>query len=143
MRKQERRPQAFLENAAQLERMATSGRLAARCLSCIARQVRPGMATHEIHDLQMDLAREHGATPAPLNDRGFPKSICTSVNEVVCHGIPGRRRLLEGDIVGVDHGRIPRAHGAERHRRLGAAGALEPIRLDRPSVTVAVENDFS
>lgn len=102
MLQQERGSDVLLKSAAQLERMAAAGRLAARCLSWIVRQVSPGMTTDEIHDLQMQFARDHGVTPAPLDYQGFPKSICTSVNDVVCHGIPGARKLAEGDIIGVD-----------------------------------------
>ena len=60
------------------------------------------MTTEELDDLVFDFAMSHDATPAPLNYRGFPKSICTSVNHVVCHGIPGPRALKEGDIVNID-----------------------------------------
>ncbi len=102
MLKQARRPDVTLKNPSQLADMAAAGRLAAECLAWIVRQVAPGMTTEEIHDLQMQFARKHGVTPAPLDYRGFPKSICTSVNEVVCHGIPGPRKLAEGDIIGVD-----------------------------------------
>ncbi len=102
MLKQARQPDLHRKNATQLEKMVAAGRLAARCLSWIVRQVTPGMTTDEIHELQMQFAREHGVTPAPLDYRGFPKSICTSLNEVVCHGIPGTRKLVEGDIIGVD-----------------------------------------
>ena len=83
--------------------MKAAGRLAARCLEWIVHRIQPGMTTQELDDMQMDFARRHGALPAPLNYRGFPKSICTSVNEVICHGIPSPRTVLrEGDIVGVD-----------------------------------------
>jgi methionyl aminopeptidase len=64
--------------------------------------VRPGITTGELDRLCHDFTLDHGAIPAPLNYRGFPKSICTSVNHVVCHGIPGERRLMEGDILNID-----------------------------------------
>ncbi|KAJ1618535.1 peptidase M24, structural domain-containing protein, partial [Pavlovales sp. CCMP2436] len=64
--------------------------------------VRPGVTTDEIDRVVHDATIEAGAYPAPLNYRTFPKSVCTSVNEVVCHGIPDDRELLDGDIVNVD-----------------------------------------
>jgi methionyl aminopeptidase len=64
--------------------------------------VRPGVTTEQLDDLIVEFALDHGAIPAPLNYRGFPKSICTSINHVVCHGIPGPKPLREGDIVNID-----------------------------------------
>jgi len=87
----------------ELEGMRRAGRLASECLHWITQQVEPGMTTQDIDDLQMQFADEHNARPAPLNYKGFPKSICTSINEVVCHGIPSSGVILEeGDIVGID-----------------------------------------
>jgi len=92
-----------LKNAANLEAMRRAGRLAAECLEWIAGQVEPGMSTLDIDDLQMQFVKKHGVVPAPLGYRGFPRSICTSVNEVICHGIPRRDVVLrEGDIIGID-----------------------------------------
>lgn len=92
-----------IKNERALGAMRDAGRLASRCLAWILGEVTPGMATLDIDDLQTQFAREHGVTPAPLGYRGFPRSICTSVNEVICHGIPDRRVVLrEGDIVGID-----------------------------------------
>jgi methionyl aminopeptidase len=82
--------------------MRAAGRLAAETLDMIYPHVRPGVTTAELDRLCHEFIVEHGATPAPLNYRGFPKSICTSVNHVVCHGIPGPRRLERGDIVNID-----------------------------------------
>ncbi len=87
----------------ELDDMVRAGRLAAECLQWICDQVVPGMATQDIDDLQMQFARKHQVVPAPLNYKGFPKSICTSVNEVICHGIPSPDHILrEGDVVGID-----------------------------------------
>jgi methionyl aminopeptidase len=92
-----------IKNERALAAMRDAGRLASRCLAWILGEVRPGMTTLDIDDLQTQFAREHGVVPAPLGYRGFPRSICTSVNEVICHGIPDRRVVLrEGDIVGID-----------------------------------------
>ena len=91
-----------LHGPADFEAMRRAGRLAAETLDFITPHVRPGVTTEELDRLCHDFIVEHGAIPAPLNYRGFPKSICTSVNHVVCHGIPGPKRLREGDIVNID-----------------------------------------
>jgi methionyl aminopeptidase len=82
--------------------MRAAGRLAAETLDMITAHVRPGVTTATLDDLCHRFITDHGAVPAPLNYRGFPKSICTSINHVVCHGIPGERRLDEGDILNID-----------------------------------------
>jgi len=82
--------------------MRVAGRLAAEALDMIASHVRPGVTTATLDSLCHDFIQAHGATPAPLNYRGFPKSICTSINHVVCHGIPGERRLIDGDVLNID-----------------------------------------
>jgi methionyl aminopeptidase len=82
--------------------MRNAGRLAAETLDFITPHVRPGVTTDEIDRLCHGFIVDHGAIPAPLNYRGFPRSICTSVNHVVCHGIPGDRRLMDGDILNID-----------------------------------------
>jgi methionyl aminopeptidase len=76
--------------------------LAAETLDMIGRHVVPGVTTETLDRLCHDFILAHNATPAPLNYRGFPKSICTSINHVVCHGIPGNRRLEDGDILNID-----------------------------------------
>ena len=82
--------------------MRKAGRLAAEVLDFITPHVEPGVTTDELDRLCHDFIVDHGAIPAPLNYRGFPRSICTSVNHVVCHGIPGDRKLEDGDIVNID-----------------------------------------
>ena len=82
--------------------MRAAGRLAAETLDMIAAHVRPGITTGALDKLCHDFILAHGAIPAPLNYRGFPKSICTSINHVVCHGIPGDRRLIAGDVLNID-----------------------------------------
>jgi methionyl aminopeptidase len=88
-------PEAF-------EGMRRAGALAAATLDFVTAHVRPGVTTGELDRLCHDFVADHGGVSAPLNYRGFPKSICTSVNHVVCHGIPGDRRLMEGDILNID-----------------------------------------
>ncbi len=82
--------------------MRAAGRLAAETLDMIGPHVVPGVTTARLDALCHEFMLAHGAVPAPLNYRGFPKSICTSINHVVCHGIPGERRLVEGDVVNID-----------------------------------------
>ena len=82
--------------------MRRAGRLAAEVLDLITPSVVPGVTTGELDRICHDHIVLHGAIPAPLNYRGFPKSICTSVNHVVCHGIPGDKRLEDGDIINID-----------------------------------------
>jgi methionyl aminopeptidase len=82
--------------------MRAAGRLTAEALDMIAAHVRPGVSTGLLDRLCHDFIVSHGAVPAPLNYRGYPKSICTSINHVVCHGIPGERLLEDGDILNID-----------------------------------------
>jgi methionyl aminopeptidase len=87
----------------EIERMRVAGRLAAQVLVMIEPFVKAGVTTEELDRICHDyIVNELKAIPAPLNYRGFPKSICTSVNHVVCHGIPGDRRLRDGDIINID-----------------------------------------
>jgi len=86
----------------EIEKMRPACRHAADTLIMIEPLIRPGMTTDDINDLVHDFTIKAGAVPAPLNYHGFPKSVCTSVNHVVCHGIPGNKKLKAGDIVNVD-----------------------------------------
>ncbi len=91
-----------IHDAADFAPMRKAGRLAAEVLDFITPHVKPGVTTDTLDRLCHGFIVDHGAIPAPLNYRGFPRSICTSVNHVVCHGIPGERRLEEGDILNID-----------------------------------------
>src|SRR3990167_8370431 len=87
----------------EIEKMRVAGRLAADVLEMIGEHVKPGVTTEELDRLCHDyIVNVQQAIPAPLNYKGFPKSICTSVNHVVCHGIPNEKTLKEGDIVNID-----------------------------------------
>jgi methionyl aminopeptidase len=87
----------------EIAKMRVAGRLAAEVLEMIGEYVRPGVTTEELDRICHEyIVNRQGAIPAPLNYRGFPKSICTSVNHQVCHGIPGNKRLKRGDIVNID-----------------------------------------
>ena len=94
---------AILKTAEQIEKIKESARLNTAVLDEVAKHIRIGMSTAEIDDIVYTFTKEHGGIPAPLNYQGFPKSVCTSVNEVVCHGIPSEDEILEeGDIINVD-----------------------------------------
>ena len=95
--------QIRIHNAADFEGMRKAGRLAAETLDAVTPHVRPGVTTEELDRICHDFILAHDAIPAPLGYRGFPKSICTSVNHVVCHGIPSTaKRLADGDILNID-----------------------------------------
>eukprot|EP00727_Mastigamoeba_balamuthi_P001985 m51a1_g11784 putative methionine aminopeptidase (400) ;mRNA; f:295926-297299 len=91
-----------VKNAEQILGMREAGRVAREVIDIAGRAVKPGVTTDEIDRIVHEATVERGAYPSPLNYRGFPKSVCTSVNEVICHGIPDKRELQEGDIVNVD-----------------------------------------
>ena len=98
------RNQIKLHSAAEFEAMRKAGRLAAEVLDYITPHVVPGVSTGHLDSLCHDYIVDHGAIPAPLNYRGFPKSICTSINHVVCHGIPDdAKKLKEGDSLSLIH----------------------------------------
>ncbi|MDF1585779.1 type I methionyl aminopeptidase [Marinimicrococcus flavescens] len=96
------RPQVPLLGRDGLAAMRRAGRLAAATLDMIGAEVATGVATDRLDTLCHDFIRDHGARPAPLGYQGYPRATCISVGEVVCHGIPGPRRLAEGDIVNID-----------------------------------------
>jgi len=92
-----------IKTADEIDKMRVAGRLAAQVLEMIESHVHPGVTTGELDRICHDfIVNEQQAIPAPLNYRGFPKSICTSVNHQVCHGIPSNKRLKKGDIVNID-----------------------------------------
>lgn len=84
------------------EGMRAAGHLAASALDLMAEHVKPGVSTARLDEIAFEFAMDNNAHPAPLYYRGFPKSICTSLNHVVCHGIPGDKPMREGDIVNID-----------------------------------------
>jgi methionyl aminopeptidase len=91
-----------VKDADTIERMRAAGRLAGQALAEVAKHIAPGVATDALDSIGHEFLCDHGAYPSTLGYRGFPKSLCTSVNEVICHGIPDSRELVEGDIVNVD-----------------------------------------
>jgi len=133
------------------EGMRRAGRLAAETLDFIGPHVQPGVTTGVLDRLCHEFIVDHGAIPAPLGYRGFPKSICTSVNHVVCHGIPGDKRLEPGDILNIDvttimdgwHGDTSRmfvvGQAAVKARKLidvTYEAMMRGIRVVRPGATV-------
>lgn len=93
----------LIKTPAQIEGIRRSGEINTAVLDLVEREIHAGMSTEEIDKLVYDFTVSQGAIPAPLNYEGFPKSVCTSINEVVCHGIPSEFEILEeGDIVNVD-----------------------------------------
>jgi methionyl aminopeptidase len=125
-----------VKTAREIEHMRTVGRMAAETLHAVGSIIRAGLTTEEINDFVHRDTLRQGARPAPLNYLGFPKSVCTSVNHVVCHGIPGPSEAGRGDIINVDvthlyqgfHGIppprftwVPRARTRRRSRKLPAA----------------------
>ncbi|HLS72176.1 MAG TPA: type I methionyl aminopeptidase [Actinomycetaceae bacterium] len=99
-------PQPFtgseVNDAETIERIRRTARLSAQALEHVGAAVRPGITTDELDRIGHEFAVEHGAYPSSLGYRGFPKGLCTSVNEVVCHGIPDSTVLQDGDIVNID-----------------------------------------
>ena len=91
-----------VKDAETIERMRTAGRIAAEALAEAGRAVAPGVTTEEVDRIGHEYLLDHGAYPSTLGYRGFPKSLCTSVNEVICHGIPDSRPIEDGDIVNID-----------------------------------------
>ncbi|MEM6383836.1 MAG: type I methionyl aminopeptidase [Pseudomonadota bacterium] len=95
-------PQIRLFGPEAFEGMHRAGQLTATILDQITDLIKPGVTTQQIDDAVMDFARENGAVPATLNYRGYTKASCTSINHVVCHGIPNTKPLRQGDIINVD-----------------------------------------
>jgi methionyl aminopeptidase len=95
--------QVTIKTPSEIAAMRVACRLAAETLREAGKLVKPGITTEDINEFVHEYTIKHNAIPAPLNYRGFPKSVCTSLNEVVCHGIPSRKDVLrEGDIINID-----------------------------------------
>ncbi|HUO23705.1 MAG TPA: type I methionyl aminopeptidase [Caulobacteraceae bacterium] len=125
-----RTSQIKVHGADGFEGMRRAGKIAAECLDMLVPHVQPGVLTDYLDTLAREFALDHGALPACLFYRGYPKTVCISANHVVCHGIPGERALREGDIINIDvtvvvdgwHGDTSRMYGvgevSPRARRL-------------------------
>ena len=90
------------KDAELVEKMRDAGRIAARAMAAAAAVIAPGVTTDRLDAVAHEYLLDHGAYPSPLGYKAFPKSVCTSVNEVICHGIPDARPLSDGDIVNID-----------------------------------------
>ncbi len=110
----------YLRDRREIEAIGAAAKLVARTLDMLGREVRPGVTTAELDRLAETFIRDHGGRPAFKGYRGFPASICPSVNEEVVHAIPGGRRLAEGDLVGVDV-------GVEMHGFYGDSARTFPV----------------
>lgn len=107
----------LIKTPEQIEGIKQAGKLNTAVLDEVAKNIREGMSTLEIDKIVYDYTTQHGGTPAPLNYEGFPKSVCTSINEVVCHGIPKEEDILqEGDIINVDCTTILNGYFADASR---------------------------
>jgi len=114
-----------LKTAHEIELMRQAGRIVAGLLATLAQLARPGMKTKALDDAARTFLREHGAQPAFLGYRGFPASICVSVNEEVVHGIPGDRTIREGDVVSLDAGAVISGYYADAAVTV-TVGAVSP-----------------
>jgi len=91
-----------LKDAETIERMRVAGRIAAQAMAEVAAHIAPGVTTDELDRIGHEFLVDHGAYPSTLGYKGFPKSLCTSINEVICHGIPDSTELRDGDIINID-----------------------------------------
>jgi methionyl aminopeptidase len=94
--------QIRLKDDKDIEGIRKAGKLVLETLDLVESQIMPGMTTDDINTIVEEFTIRNGGVPAPLHYKGFPKSVCVSVNEVICHGVPGKRVLKDGDIVNVD-----------------------------------------
>jgi methionyl aminopeptidase len=120
----------------EIGKMREAGRIVAGVLDIMQERIRPGVRTESLNASADEFIRERGGIPSFLGYRGFPASICTSINEVVVHGIPGRERLKDGDIIGVDVGVILDGYQADAARTY-AVGNISPFARRLMDVTQA------
>lgn len=123
----------IIKSASQLEKMRVAGKLASEVLDMLTPWVQAGITTDELNQKAHDyMTQVQGTIPATLNYRGFPKSICTSINQVVCHGIPADKKLKKGDIVNIDVTVIKEGYHGDTSRMF-EVGAVKPFaaRLSR------------
>jgi methionyl aminopeptidase len=132
-----------LKGRSDIEGIRRAGVIALSTLDLVERNIRPGMTTDEINTLVHEFTMKSGAISAPLNYRGFPKSVCVSINEVICHGIPGDRVLKDGDITNVDVTPILNGYYADVSKTyfVGTPGpdAQKIVRVARESLRVGME----
>jgi methionyl aminopeptidase len=132
-----------IKSAEQIAFMRESGRIVAETFALLESHIRPGVTTAELDKLAAEYIRSQGAKPSFLGYRGFPASICASINSEVIHGIPGLRRLVAGDIVSIDIGVFKNRHHADAARTF-AVGEISPeaerlIAITRESFFAGIE----
>ena len=131
-----------LKEKEDIEGIRKTGQLVLKILQLVKDEIRPGITTDDINTLVHEFTLKNNAVSAPLNYRGFPKSVCVSVNEVVCHGIPGKRVLRDGDIVNVDVTPILNGYYADANRTffVGSPGsqARKIVKVARKSLKVGM-----
>ena len=117
----------LVKTTEQIEGIRRSGVVNTGVLDAVAEIIKPGISTADIDRVVYDYTTAHGAIPAPLNYEGFPKSVCTSINEVVCHGIPSEDEILEeGDIINVDVSTILDGYYSDASRMFVVGGKTSP-----------------
>jgi methionyl aminopeptidase len=124
----------MIRSTEELARLEEASRVVLETLEVLERAVEPGVTTEELDRIAADAIARLGAKPAFLNYRGYPKTICTSVNDEVVHGIPGKRSLKEGDIVGIDCGAIVGGYYGDAARTF-PVGRIDPVRVKLLEVT--------
>ena len=135
----------LIKTPEQIEGIKQSGVINTGVLDLIEQEIHAGMTTEEIDKLVYDYTVSHGAIPAPLNYEGFPKSVCTSINEVVCHGIPKEEDVLEeGDIINVDMTTIVDGYYADASRMFIVGGKTTPekeqlVRVAKECLEIGME----
>jgi len=133
-----------IKNTEAQEKMRIAGRLAADVLEMIGEHVQPGVSTGKLDQICHDYIINQGAIPAPLNYKGFPKSICTSVNHVICHGIPSDTKILkDGDIINIDITVIKDGYHGDTSKMFGV-GKISPladrlIKVTREALFLGIE----
>ena len=133
-----------IKNESEINKMRVAGKLAADVLEMIKPHVVPGITTNELDQICHDfIVNEQQAIPAPLNYRGFPKSICTSVNHTICHGIPSEKRLKKGDIINIDITVIKDEYHGDTSKMFGVGSisqhAKRLINITQESLILGIE----
>lgn len=133
-----------LKTSVEIQRMRESGAVCAQCMAKLLEAVRPGVTTKELDDMAFEQIHKAGGEPSFLNYRGYPASICASVNSQVVHGIPGQRILAEGDILSIDLGVRLKGYHSDMARTV-PVGAVSPaakrlIEVTEKSFFAGIEN---
>ena len=135
----------MIKNAEQIEKIKESAKINTAVLDEVAKHIKPGMTTEEINTIVHNFTVEHGAIPAPLGYGGFPKSVCTSINDQICHGIPSEDDVLkEGDIVNVDVSTIYNGYYSDASRMFKIGEVSEEadrlVRVTKECMEMAIAN---